>query len=184
MMARSGPDGKHPVQLLIELRQNDTKETRAASAAVTRDDREETLHVHRLLEILVDLERLGASFELPGTGEHDDWKLREGGIGDLLATKLPPVFAGHHEIEQDEARLETGAELLERFLPVTRGDDTEALLLKQCFERRTCIGIVLDDEDTGRHVGVHPFEDTAGPSVGKCTSRRQAQALEANCRGL
>ena len=85
-----------------------------------------------------------------GGGQDDDFAA--GGRGAQPRQRCQPVEARHREIEQNEVRLELGREP-ERLGAVGRlADDIEAALGEQRREGVAREGMVVDDEDSLRHV--------------------------------
>ena len=89
---------------------------------------------------------------LLGAGRRQDDDLAAGSRGAQTRQRRQPVEAGHGEIEQDEVGLELGGEL-QRLGAVRRlADHVEAALGQQRPERVAREGMVVDDENSLRHV--------------------------------
>ena len=74
-------------------------------------------------------------------------------VAHLLAAELPAVHHRHHQVEQDDARVDARRQPFERLLAV-RGDfDLEAFELEKAAQHVPRINVVFDDEHcAGRHV--------------------------------
>jgi hypothetical protein len=83
-------------------------------------------------------------------------------VPELRLPELPPAHLRHHQIEQDEARPDAGAEEVERGPAVLEEADRVALLGEQLAEGLAEIEIVIHDEDRGRVAHARLRECTRG----------------------
>ena len=69
-------------------------------------------------------------------------------ISQLFGAKVPAVHDRHHQVEQDDARPQAAAELIERSAPVCGQRDGVALRLEQFIEGCPHAQVVVDNEDS------------------------------------
>jgi hypothetical protein len=87
-----------------------------------------------------------------GAGRRQNDDLAAGSRGAETRQRRQPVEAGHGEVEQDEVRLELGGEPERLDAVGCFTDHVEAALRQQRRERVAREGMVVDDEDSLRHV--------------------------------
>jgi hypothetical protein len=104
-------------------------------------------------------------------GEHDDRKLREGRIGTELATQIGARQVGQHQVEHHQVRA-CGLQRLHRFTARGRRVDLEARLAEVEANQLEEIGLVVDDENSFRHVSNHINRALGG----KCGCRAASES--------
>src|SRR5438270_4851747 len=63
--------------------------------------------------------------------------------------ELEAVDAGHHEIQQNDVRLGSGHQHLERHLPVDRWNDSVALVPQHDVHGVADVSVILNEQDRG-----------------------------------
>jgi hypothetical protein len=109
------------------------------------DGREEPRRRDRLLDELADAELPRTSFLREVAGDDDDGDVRELGIGLHPLPELPPVYAGHTQVEQDSARTQPNTELAQSVRRTPGGFDREAVENQEGGKSGAHVVIVIDN---------------------------------------
>ena len=133
-------------------------EIRVATAQHGADASQQLGELEGLDEVVVgaELEALDAIAGLVAGAEDDD---PARAIAGQRAAELPAVDARHHQVENDEMRLEL-VDDAKRDVPVGSGAHVEALMAQSERDEVGDALLVIDDEDAGRLT--HRFEYMVG----------------------
>ena len=109
--------------------------------------------VERLDQVVVGARPQAADLllDLAFSGEHDDRDVAGGPfLGPDLRRHLVAVELREHDVEEDQVR-SLGAPQAEPLRAVGGNDDFVALLLQRVLKQALHVGVIVDDEDLGRH---------------------------------
>ena len=137
---------------LIEQAPGDLARERRLAVRDAAQERDDALRRLALQQVARGARADRGEQVLLGAGRRQHHHLAAGSGGAQPRQRRQPVEAGHGEVEQDEVGLELGGEPERLGAVGCFADHVEAALRQQRRERVAREGMVVDDEDSLRHV--------------------------------